>query len=314
LPRALVESFVAIGRDGKATIYVGKVDLGTGTRTALAQIAADELDIAFDRVTMVMGDTGTTPDQWLTGANLTIAQGGAELRLACATARAALIERASARLGIPAAELTTADGSVRATADASRSIRYTDLVGDTQISMKVDPKAKVKAAADYKVVGKSIARVDIPAKVTGEFEYIQDVRIPGMLHARVIRPERDRRLAAVVRRQRREEDHGLRAHRARGDFLAVIAKTEWGAIKAMRAVTTNWGVAPGLPEQAKVFDEWRAQPVAKQDVTQKIGEVEPALAGAARRIEARYDFSVRVPMRRWDRPVLRGGPASTTAN
>ena len=83
------------------TIHVGKVDLGTGTRTALAQIAADELDVPFERITMVMGDTGTTPDQWMTGANLTIAQGGAELRKACATARAALVERAAARLGVP---------------------------------------------------------------------------------------------------------------------------------------------------------------------------------------------------------------------
>ena len=100
----LVDSFVSIEPNGKVTIFVGKVDLGTGTKTALAQMAADELDVAFEQIHMVMGDTATTPDQWMTGANLTIAQGGGELRKACATARAALLARASTR-GYPASSM-----------------------------------------------------------------------------------------------------------------------------------------------------------------------------------------------------------------
>ena len=290
--KTLVESFVAIRPDGNVTIHVGKVDLGTGTRTALAQLAADELDVPFERITMVMGDTGTTPDQWLTGANLTISQGGMELRRACATARAELVERAAARLGLPAAELTTADAAVAAKADPTKKVAYSELIAAKPLALKVDEKAVLKKAADFKVIGKSIKRVDIPAKVTGEFTYVHDFRIPGMLHARVLRPDdlgapllghddsAARKVKGYVRTVRK------------GNFIAVVAKNEWAAIKAMRAMKVNWGAGTGLPDQATVFDHWRTLPVAKQDVTQKVGDADAALAAAPRRVKARYDFAV----------------------
>lgn len=288
----LVESFVAIHGDGSVTVHVGKVDLGTGTRTALAQMAADELDMPFDKISMVMGDTATTPDQWITGANLTISQGGAELRRACATARAALLDRAAAKLGAPVADLVVVDGAVFVKAEPAKRIDYAALVADQPLALKVDPKVTLKKAADYKVVGKSVARVDIPSKLTGEFPYMHDFRLPGMLHARVLRPDdlgaplkafddsQAKRVAGFVQTVRK------------GDFLAVLAKTEWGAIKAMRAVQVQWGEGSGLPDQATVFDHWRTRPVAKQDVTQKVGDAESALAAAPRRVKARYDFAV----------------------
>ena len=287
-----VESFVAVNADGSVTVHVGKVDLGTGTRTALAQMAADELDVAFDKVAMVMGDTATTPDQWLTGANLTIAQGGTEMRRACATARAALIERAAGKLGVPAADLVTVDGAVHLKANPGQRITYAALVDGQPLALKVDDKAPLKKAADYRVVGQSIRRVDIPAKLTGEFPYMQDFRLPGMLHARVLRPDdlgasllsfddsAARKVAGFVRTVRK------------GDFLAVVSRTEWGAIKAQRAMKVQWGVGIGLPDQATVFDHWRTRPVAKQDVTQKVGDADAALAAAPRRVKARYDFAV----------------------
>src|SRR5262245_9618738 len=108
-----VDSWLTIGPDDRVTIFVGKVDLGTGARTALAQLAAEELDVPFDRIDMVMGDTATTPDQWLTAGNLTIFQGGGELRRAAASARRALLERAAQRLGVPAGDLIVQDGVVR---------------------------------------------------------------------------------------------------------------------------------------------------------------------------------------------------------
>ena len=151
-------------------------------------MAAEELDLPFDRVEMVMGDTATTPDQWLTAGNLTIFQGGSELRRAAASARRALVERASPRLGVPVADLVVEDGVVRAKSNRERALRYSELIGDG-IKLEVDPKIELKKAPGYKVIGKSIPRVDIPAKVTGEFTYIHDVRLPGMLHARVIRPD-----------------------------------------------------------------------------------------------------------------------------
>lgn len=288
----LVESFVAIRPDGSVTIHVGKVDLGTGTRTALAQLAADELEVPFQRITMVMGDTGTTPDQWITGANLTIAQGGTELRRACATARAALLERASTRLGVPASELVAADGAIAARADAAKKLSYAELVAGQPLALKVDEKAVLKKHADFKVIGQSIRRVDIPAKLTGEFTYVHDFRLPGMLHARVLRPDDlGAPLQSFDDSAARKVPGFVRTVR-KGDFLAVVAKNEWAAIKAMRAMKTQWGTGTGLPEQATVFDHWRSRPVAKQDVTQKVGDAEAALAAAPRRIKARYDFAV----------------------
>ena len=287
----LVESFIALGPDGGATIHVGKVDLGTGTRTALAQLAAEELDLPFERITLVMGDTGTTPDQWITGANLTIAQGGTELRRACATARAALVERAAARLGLPAAELLTADGAVRARTGEAR-LTYAQLVAGQPLALQVDDKAVLKKAAECKVIGQSVRRVDIPGKVTGEFTYVHDFRLPGMLHARVLRPDdlgapllsfddgAARKVRGFVRTVRK------------GDFLAVVARDEWAAIKAMRAMKVQWGPGTGLPDPATVFDHWRSRPLAKQDVTQKVGDVDAALAAAPRKLKARYDFAV----------------------
>jgi nicotinate dehydrogenase subunit B len=286
-----VDSYLVIGRDGRVTVFTGKVDLGTGTRTALAQMAADELDVAFDRIEMVMGDTGTTPDQWLTGANLTIFQGGGELRRACATARAGLLDRAAKRLGTAPGDLAVADGVVRVKANPSQSVAYGDLIGEG-FAMTVAPKAALKPAVEYKVVGKSIPRVDIPGKVAGEWEYVHDVRVPGMLHARVIRPDAiGANLLAVDDAAARKVAGYVQAVR-KGNFLAVVAKNEWAAIKAARAIEATWGAAEMLPDPASVFQHWRARPVAKEEATQNVGDVNAALAGAARRVKATYEFAV----------------------
>ena len=292
----LVDSFVSIEPGGKVTIFVGKVDLGTGTRTAMAQMAADELDVAFEQIDMVMGDTATTPDQWITGANLTIAQGGAELRKACATARAALLARAAARLSVPATELTVTNGVVSSKSDATQSVSYSELVQGAgsigSAGVKVDAKAAIKPASSYRVVGKSIPRVDIPTKVSGEFIYVHDVRLPGMLHARVVRAdELGARLQAVDDSAARRTTGFVQTVR-RGDFVAVVARTEWGAIKAARALKLTWSAGTGLPDKATVFDYWRAQPIAKEEATQKVGDAPAALASSARRVKASYEFAV----------------------
>ena len=289
----LVDSFVSMEPNGKVTIFVGKVDLGTGTKTAMAQIAADELDVAFEQIEMVMGDTATTPDQWITGANLTIAQGGGELRRACATARAALLARASAKLGAPASELQVSQGVVSLKADPTKSVSYSSLMqGISATDLKVDAKVAIKPATEYRVVGKSIPRVDIPSKVTGDFEYVHDVRLPGMLHARVVRADDlGARLEAVDDSAARKVTGFVQTVR-KGDFVAVIAKNEWGAIKAARALKLTWSAGTGLPDKATVFDYWRKQPIAKEESTQKVGDAPAALATSARRIKASYEFAV----------------------
>ena len=293
--KARVESFVAIGGDGSATVYTGKVDLGNGSRTAMSQLAADELDLPFDRITLVMGDTATTPDQWLTGASTTIAQGGIELRRACATARATLLARGAAKLGVAADDAGCRDGAVFVKAEPSRRVGYGELAALAPLELAVDPKIVLKKPADYQWIGKPIPRVDIPGKLTGEWTYVHDFRVPGMLHARVLRPgATGASLLSFDDSAAKKVDGFVRSVR-KGDFLAVLAKTEWGAIKAMRAVRVQWGAAESLPEQATVFDHWRGLKVAKEDVTQNVGDARAALAAIAnpaRKVKARYDFAV----------------------
>jgi nicotinate dehydrogenase subunit B len=286
-----VDSWLTITPDNRVTIYVGKVDLGTGSRTALMQMAADELDVSFERIEMVMGDTATTPDQWLTAANLTIFQGGGELRRASATARRALVERAAQRFGVPTDDLIVDDGVVRVKANPERAVRYAELIGDG-LKLDVDSKIALKKAPDYKLIGKSIPRVDIPAKVTGEFTYIHDVRVPGMLHARVIRPDDyGARIASVDDSAARQVGGYVQTVR-KGGFLAVVARNEWAAIKAAAAMRVTWTLGTGLPDQATVFEDWRKRPIAKEEVTQNVGDAKTALDGSARRIKATYDFAV----------------------
>jgi CO/xanthine dehydrogenase Mo-binding subunit len=290
-----VEAFVAIHGDGRATVYTGKVDLGNGSRTAMAQLAADELDLPFDRITLVMGDTGTTPDQWLPGASLTIAQGGIELRRACATARAALLARGAAKLGLAPEGASCRDGAAFAKADTARRVGYGELAALAPLQLAVDPKVVLKKPADYQWIGKPVPRVDIPAKLSGEWTFVHDFRLPGMLHARVLRPgATGASLLSFDDSAAKKVDGFVRSVR-KGDFLAVLAKTEWGAIKAMRAVKARWGGAEPLPDPATVFDHWRSLRLAKEDVTQNVGDARAALAASsnpARKLKARYDFAV----------------------
>ena len=286
-----IDSWLTIGPDDRITIFCGKVDLGTGARTALAQLAAEELDVAFERIEMVMGDTATTPDQWLTAGNLTIFQGGSELRRAAASARRALVERAAQRLGVPGSELTVEDGVVRVKANPAQSLRYGELIGDG-LKLQVDEKIALKKNPEYKVIGKSIPRVDIPAKVTGEFTYIHDFRLPDMLHARVIRSDHYGARVVSVDESAARQVNGFVQTVRKGDFVAVVARNEWAAVKAAQAIRVNWTAGTGLPDQATVFETWRRRPVAKEEVTQNVGDAKAALDGSAKRIKATYDFAV----------------------
>jgi len=286
-----IDSWLVISPNNRITVFSGKVDLGTGARTALAQMAAEELDVAFDQIEMVMGDTATTPDQWLTAGNLTIFQGGSELRRAAASARRVLVDRAAQRLGASVGELIVEDGVVRVKTNPRRAVAYSELLG-SGLQLKVDPKIELRKSTQYKLIGKSIPRVDIPAKVTGEFEYVHDVRLPGMLHARVVRPDDLGAKLVSFDDSAAKRAGGFVQTVRKGDFIAVVARSEWGAVKAARALKVNWSAGTGLPDQATVFTHWRNRPVAKEEVTQTAGDVQAALQGAAIRVKASYEFAV----------------------
>ncbi|MEO6379698.1 MAG: molybdopterin cofactor-binding domain-containing protein, partial [Caulobacteraceae bacterium] len=197
---AELDSWVAVGTDGKVTAYFGKPDVGQGVDVAIAQIVAEELDVPVSHVSVVLADTGLTCNQGGVSGSTGIQLGGIALRGAAAEARRLLVEQGAAKLGATPDAVTVVDGLVALKSDPSKCCGYGELVGGRYFNAKLDwngkwgnaleakGKAKVKAVADYKIVGKSVPRRDIPLKATGGFNYLADHKVEGMLHGRVIRP------------------------------------------------------------------------------------------------------------------------------
>jgi CO/xanthine dehydrogenase Mo-binding subunit len=287
-----VDSFLAIDPKGLVTCYSGKVDLGTGITTALRQMVAEELDVPIGRVDLVTGDTLTTPDQGTTWGSLTIQLGGMQIRNAAATARDALLTEAAKRLGVKKEELTVADGVV---SGGGKKVSYGELIGGKQFSLKLDHQkpARPKDPKDYKVVGKSVPRVDIPDKVTAKFTYMQDFRVPGMLHGRVVRPPAMEAKLESVDEGSIKDITGVVKVVREGNFLAVVATSEWAAIKAAQKLKATWSKAQTLPEPAKLWEHVRASKVAKEEVTSNVGNVGAAMAEVgAKTLKATYDFAI----------------------
>ncbi|MBI2553491.1 MAG: xanthine dehydrogenase family protein molybdopterin-binding subunit, partial [Candidatus Rokubacteria bacterium] len=289
-----VDAFLSIGVDGIVSVFTGKVDLGTGTRTALRQMAAEELDVTLDRIKLIEGDTALTPDQGPTWGSLSIQIGGVQIRQASATARKALLEMASKRLAIPVGELEVRYGVVRAKGDPTKHVSYSDLIGDREFRLKVDSKAPLKKPADYTIVGKSVPPVDGVAKVTGEWTYMHDVRVPGMLHARVIRPPAMGAQLLSVDESSVRGIKGLTKVVRLGNFLAVVAETEWAAIKAADQLKATWSAWEGLPDMDKLYQHVRNTPIAADEVPLKRGDVRAALATAAKTLSATYEFAIQL--------------------
>jgi nicotinate dehydrogenase subunit B len=286
-----VDSFLAIHRDGTVTMYTGKVDLGTGIRIALPQMVAEELDVAIDKVKLVEGDTALTPDQGPTWGSLSIQVAGVQLRQAAATARKALIEMAVQKTGMPSADFAVRDGVVFLKDEPRRRFTYAELIGDKRFDLKVDKDVPVKNPKDHTLVGQPMPRPDIPGKVTGAHTYMQDFRVPGMVHARVVRPPAIGATLQSVDEGSIKQIKGARVVR-QGSFLAVIADSEWAAVKAAKALRATWSKWEGLPEPSKLWQHVRSTKVAKDDVAVDRGDPKAAIAGAARKLKATYDFAV----------------------
>jgi nicotinate dehydrogenase subunit B len=289
---AEVDAFLAIDARGRVTVYSGKVDLGTGVRTALAQMAAEELDVPFGNVRIVEGDTALTPDQGTTWGSLTIQLGGVQIRNAAATARAALIEQAAKRLDAKPEELSVTNGVIRA---GNRRVSYGELIGGRMFEIKLDhtKPAKFKDPKEYAIVGKSIRRVDIPAKVSGRFPYINNLRVRGMLHGRVIRPPSVGAKLESVDEGSIKDVAGIVRLVREGNFLGVVAETEWGAVKAARQLKASWSKWEGLPEQAKLYEHVRATKVFRDETTGNVGNTAEAMGkDGIKKFAATYDFPI----------------------
>jgi nicotinate dehydrogenase subunit B len=225
-----VDTFLAIDPMGTVTVYSGKVDLGTGVRTALAQIVAEELDVPFSRVKIVQGDTALTPDQGPTFGSLSIQIGGVQIRNAAAVAKSALLDLAVTRLGVTVSELTVADGVI---SGGGKQVSYGELIAGKAFSLTLDhqkPPA-TKDAKAFKIVGTSVPRLDIPDKVTGKFTYMHDFRVSGMLHGRVVRPPAIGAQLQSVDEASIQGIPGVVKIVRQGNFLGLVAENEWAAIK-----------------------------------------------------------------------------------
>jgi nicotinate dehydrogenase subunit B len=295
LPTDQVDSFLAINGDGTVTACCGHVDLGTGTRTALAQIVAEELDVAVARVNMVLGDTDRTPDQGPTIASATIQVAAVPLRQAAAQARQFLVEQAARRLGVVPEVLVVRDGVVYARDSAGRQVSYSELIAGRRFDLRISGDVPLKQPANYSVVGASAPRVDIPAKVTGGLTYVHDMRVPGMLHARVVRPP----YAGVdsgppignslisVDRASIKDISGIVSVVVIKDFIGVVAEREENAIKAAQALKVTWKPWAGLPDLGELEPALRVHP-SKPRVLKTEGDLETALATATTRQAATY--------------------------
>ena len=300
-----LDSWLAIARDGSVTVYTGRVDLGTGTETVLAQFVAEELDVRFESVRVIMGDTRLTPNQGKTTASLNVVRGSQPLRVAAAEARAALVEMAAAKLSLPTDALETSDGVVRSKTAPDNAVSYGELIGDKFFSVKLElaskteedisrgilmkPKSKLKEFKDYKVIGKSIPRVDIPAKIAGTYEYVHNVRVPGMLHGRVVRPPAIGANLVSVSEDTIRKIPGARVIR-RNNFLGVVAPREEDAIKAALVLQAEWTKSETLPQFDKLYEDLTKARVVSDQLGYNVGDINAGLAKGKTRHKATYDF------------------------
>jgi len=283
----MLDAWLRINADGSATIFAGKVELGQGILTALAQIAAEELDLPLARIAMISGDTAQTPDEEYTSGSQSIEYGGTAIRLACAEARALLVARAAARLGIPGERLRIAEGVVRA--PDGRGLGYGELAAELDLHREVSAKVPPKPVSSHRIVGTSVLRRDIPAKVTGEIAYVQDVRLPGMVHARVVRPPRyGARLDAADVAQAQAMP-GVIAVVREGSFLGVVAAREEQAIRARQSLleSASWSGGEDLPDPAGLSAHLTSLPNQETVISSKQAGASAAPA-AAHTLEATY--------------------------
>ena len=286
-PTDQLDDWLAIEPDGTVTAFSGKVELGTGTLTALAQIVAEELDLSMDHVRMVMGDTVRTPNEGYTAGSMTVQASGSALRQAAAEARRFLLKMASAKLEAPESELMVNNGIISVRGHTEWSITYAALIGGKPFNRKVPEEGSVKRPDSYRLVGASIPRVDLPLKITGQSAFIQDLRLPGMLHARIVRPPSVSAKFISMDEESVRNVPGLIRVFHRGNFIGVVAEREEQAILAAQLLKVNWEEAPSLPHMASLYDHLRALPALEQPLTDPV-DLESAFNQSTQQFHAEY--------------------------
>jgi CO/xanthine dehydrogenase Mo-binding subunit len=278
-----LSQWLRVHRDGTVSIFSGKVEIGQGILTALAQIAAEELGIALERIRMVAADTAMSPDEGVTSGSLSIQDSGVALRRACAQARALLLERAAACLSVSAGDLQVADGAVRA---AGRGTSFWECADDALFDCEIDEIAALRSPRDYRVVGKPAPRRDLPDKIAGRPRFIQDMALPGMLHGRVVRPSHNFAGLISLDDSKVKSMPGLAAIVRDGGFVGVLAEREDVAISAQRALrlAASWKEVDPLPRDVPA---WLKEHAAERRVISEKENAE-AKSRATRILEASY--------------------------
>lgn len=279
-----LDSWIRIDERGTITVFTGKCELGQGIKTALIQVAAEELAVAPESIHLVTADTALTPNEGYTAGSHSMQDSGTAIRHAAAQARSLLIGTAAVRLHLPREQLKAQDGAV--VAHDGRRLGFGALVKEKLLHVAADGRSNLTDTAHYRVIGTSVQRVDIPAKVSGGPAFVHDLRLPGMLHARVVRPPSYHARLLRLDTTPIANLPGVRAVHRDGNYLAVIAEREYQAVVAMRAsaAAATWTETPTLPQPDRLFDWLASQPAEQVTV---VGGSDGPAAGA-RVLEATY--------------------------
>jgi CO/xanthine dehydrogenase Mo-binding subunit len=288
-PMDQVDSWIAIAADGSITAYSGKEELGQGISTAQQQLVAEELSVPFDRVKLIYCDTALTPDQAYTSGSQSHPANfnHGNLAQAAATAREALFKLASQRLAVPVEQLAAANGVISVKAEASKKVTYAQLVGGKKLNVTLDKRAKRKNPREWTVLGKPIARPDMPLMATGRFEYVHNVRLPGMLHGRVVRPPSVGETLISVDESSVKDMPGVVKVVTRKNFVGVVAEKPWQAIQAAEKLKVSWTSGTGLPKQSEFYEHLRTQPSRDAKLLDS-KDTRPTMATAATTLKSTF--------------------------
>jgi len=297
-----LSSYIAVNADGTVNAYFGKMDMGHGLHVAIGQMVAEELDVPFKAVKVFMGDTANSVNQGGASGSTGIQRGGKQMRMAAAEARRVLLEMASAKLGTPADQLIVVDGHVSAAFNREKKTSYAELIGGKYFNVQLDwnkqmgnalyapGKAQPKKPSEYKIVGKPIKREDVAPKVFAQEDYCTDVKVPGMVHGRMIRPAVAGSVPVKVDESSIKDIPGAQVVWDKG-FLGVVANKEWDAIQAAQKLKVEWSqVDPPFVDQATLYDHIRKTAPRKRQVEKENGNVDDAFKAAARVVEAEYEW------------------------
>jgi nicotinate dehydrogenase subunit B len=289
-PLNQLDSWVAIAADGSVTAYSGKEELGQGISVAQMQLVAEELCVRFQRVKLIYCDTAFTPDQAYTAGSQSHPTNfnQSNLAQACATARETLIRLASERLGVPTDQLTANDGAIGAKGNATKKVSYGELIGGKKFNLTLDAKARRKDPREWTILGKPVQNPDLPAIVTGQFEFVHNVRVPGMLHGRVVRPPAVGATVMAVEESSVQDMPGLVKVVVKKNFVGVVAQKPWQALQAANKLKVAWTPGTGLPKQTDFPEHLRNQKPTRDTLLVDSKDVDRKLSEAVEVLQATY--------------------------